>query len=67
MKDVLRLTSGQWQETGTPEGQGEVFAGIGDWLAKHRADGTITEAHQLQAPTSSTTVVPEHCLNVEVG
>lgn len=57
MRYVLLLTRGEWQESGTAEDQQEVFAHIGEWFAKLRADATITEAHQLQPPGTATTVV----------
>ena len=57
MKYVLLLTRGSWQEDGSDEERGEVFARLGDWFAKHRADGTITEAAQLREPGTATTVV----------
>ena len=34
-----------------------MFARLGDWFAKHHADGTLTEANQLQEPHTATTVV----------
>lgn len=60
MKYVLLLTRGEWQESGTPEEQGEVFSQIGGWFEKLRADGTIHEAHQLQPPGTATMVVLDH-------
>ena len=57
MKYVLLLTRGAWQEDGSADDRGEVFARLGDWFSKHRADGTITEAAQLQEPGTATTVV----------
>ena len=57
MKYMLLLTRGAWQEDGTPEATGEVFGRIGAWFATHRADGTIVEANQLEAPHTATTVV----------
>ncbi len=60
MRYILLLTRGEWQESGTPQEQGEVFGRIGEWFAKLRADGTITEAQQLQAPGTATTVVLDH-------
>ncbi|MDE3206101.1 MAG: hypothetical protein KGQ66_17985 [Acidobacteriota bacterium] len=60
MRYMLLLTRGEWQESGTPQEQGEVFGRIGEWFAKHWADGTITEAQQLQAPGTATTVVLDH-------
>jgi hypothetical protein len=60
VKYVLLLTRGEWQESGTPQEQGEVFGQIGEWFAKLRANGTITEAHQLQAPGTATTIVLDH-------
>ncbi len=60
MRYVLLLTRGEWQESGTPDEQEAVFAKIGEWFAKLRADGTITEANQLQPPGTATTVVFDH-------
>ena len=57
MKYVLLLTRGEWQETGDESTQSEVFAGIVDWFARLRGDGTIVEAQQLQPPHTATTVV----------
>jgi hypothetical protein len=59
MKYVLLLTRGAWQEEGSDQERGEVFGRIGEWFAKHRADGTITEAQQLREPHTATTVVVE--------
>jgi hypothetical protein len=60
MKYVLLLTRGAWQENGSQAEQAEVFAGISEWFAKRRTDGTIVEAHQLQPPATATTVVLEN-------
>jgi hypothetical protein len=60
MKYVLLLTRGAWQENGSQAEQAEVFAGIGEWFAKRRADGTIVEARQLQPPATATTAVLEN-------
>jgi hypothetical protein len=60
MKYVLLLTRGEWQESGSREHQDEVFGGIMDWFAKLYADGTITEAYQLESPDTATTVVLDH-------
>lgn len=60
MKYVLLLTRGEWQESGTPQEQGEAFGQIGEWFAKLRADGTINEAYQLQPPGAATTIVLDH-------
>jgi len=57
MKYVLLLTRGAWQESGTAEKQAEVFSGIMEWFGRHRGDGTIVEANQLQPPQTATTVV----------
>lgn len=57
MKYVLLLTRGAWQEGGSEEEKGAVFGRIGEWFAKHYADNTIVEAHQLQPPHTATTVV----------
>jgi len=59
VKFVLLLTRGEWQESGSPAEQGEVFGQISEWFGKLRADGTITEAYQLQPPGTATTVVLE--------
>ncbi|TKA03141.1 YciI family protein [Actinacidiphila oryziradicis] len=59
MKYVLLLTRGAWQEEGSDQERGEVFGRIGEWFAKHRADGTIIEAQQLREPHTATTVVVE--------
>ncbi|MCH5676871.1 YciI family protein [Streptomyces gilvus] len=59
MKYVLLLTRGAWQEEGSEQERGEVFGRIGEWFAKHFADGTITEAQQLREPDTATTVVLE--------
>ena len=57
MKYVLLLTQGAWQEEGTDDEKGEVYGRLGAWFEKHRIDGTITEANQLQGPHTATTVV----------
>ncbi len=57
MKYVLLLTRGEWQESGSPDEQQEVFGHIGQWFAKLWSDGTITEAHQLRPPETATTIV----------
>ncbi|WNM32919.1 YciI family protein [Streptomyces sp. Li-HN-5-11] len=59
MKYVLLLTRGAWQEEGSDQERAEVFGRIGEWFAKHRADGTIVEAQQLREPHTATTVVVE--------
>jgi hypothetical protein len=59
MKYVLLLTRGAWQEEGSEQERGEVFGCIGEWFAKHHADGTIVEAQQLREPDTATTVVLE--------
>ena len=60
MKYALLLARGEWQESASPADQAEVFGQIGNWFAKLVADGTITEAHQLQPPDTATTVVLDH-------
>jgi len=57
MKYMLLITQGAWQESGTEAEQAEVFQGIMGWFERHGADGTITEANQLQPPATATTVV----------
>jgi len=59
MKYVLLLTRGAWQEEGSDESKGQVYAGIGAWFDKCRGDGTIVDARQLQPPSTATTVVIE--------
>jgi hypothetical protein len=59
MKYVLLLTRGAWQEDGSPEEMGAMFGQLGAWFEKHRAEGTIIEANQLQPPHTATTVVIE--------
>ncbi|MHB1585187.1 MAG: YciI family protein [Acidimicrobiales bacterium] len=59
MKYMLLLTRGAWQEDGSDDERAEVFGQIGGWFAAHRADGTIVEANQLEAPGTATTVVFE--------
>jgi hypothetical protein len=59
MKYVLLLTQGAWQEEGSEESKGEVYARIGGWFEKLRADGTIVDAMQLQPPHTATTAVIE--------
>lgn len=59
MKYMLLLTRGEWQESGPEADQAAVFGQIGEWFARLRADGTIIEANQLQAPGTATTVVLE--------
>ncbi len=60
MKYVLLLTRGSWQEDAGEDERAAIFGEIGEWFAKHRADGTIVEAHQLQDPGTATTVVLDH-------
>lgn len=57
MKYLLLLTRGEWQESGSPQEQGEVFGHIRQWFATLRAEGKIAEANQLQPSATATTVV----------
>lgn len=59
MRYMLLLTRGAWQEDGSADEQGRVFADIGEWFAKHTQDGTIVEANQLESPATATTVTIE--------
>jgi hypothetical protein len=59
MKYVMLLTRGSWQEEGSDAERGEVFGRLMDWFSRHRADGTILEAYQLQPPATATSVVIE--------
>jgi hypothetical protein len=57
MKYVMLLTRGSWQEEASEEERAAVYGQLTAWFAKHRANGTVLEAHQLMPPGTATTVV----------
>jgi hypothetical protein len=59
MKYMLLFTRGGWQENGTEDEVADVYAQLGPWFAKLRAEGTYVEGARLEAPGSATTVVIE--------
>jgi hypothetical protein len=59
MKYMFLLTRGSWQENGSDEEIGQVFAKLEPWFGERFANGTFVEGHQLQSPATATTVVLE--------
>jgi hypothetical protein len=59
MKYVLLLTRGEWQESGTEEEKGRIFAAITEWWGRQVAEGRMVGGNQLQPPETATTVVIE--------
>lgn len=59
MKYMVLLTRGEWQESGSDEEKGAIFAQVMQWWERQFQEGKMIDGRQLQPPDSATTVVIE--------